>query len=281
MDVLIEKGKSSTQLSSLGLLVLDFQDTSPMIELNKRTVTGRNGSVYAGARFTEKTIKVSGRLFASSNYHFEEKKDEINALLSDVDPFYITKMITDSDSLYDFERPGQCVSDLDLLSLVHKPYKYRYKVTINGNITYSFLGKSTAGLLFNFTVSFTTTEMPFGQTIPIDKAIDGDSIEYKGSAKCSQLEYPWYLKLTSNQEQAGSFTVAIGERTFSYTSSTKIKQGDIFLLKGIENTANGVNVNNYTNYEHFELLPSEENQNAFSTTFMGAVQLINFIEFYK
>nr|WP_249274512.1 phage tail protein [Enterococcus sp. 9E7_DIV0242]OTP13444.1 hypothetical protein A5888_002922 [Enterococcus sp. 9E7_DIV0242] len=198
-----------------------------------------------------------------------------------VEPFYITKMYPEENFLYEFERPGEKLSDFDLFDIPHIPYKYRYKVTINGSINYSFLGKSTAGLLFNFNVSFTTAEMPFGQTVPVDKVITKNFIEYKGSAMCSQLEYPWYLKLTSNQEQTGSFTVKIGDRTFLYTASAKIKEGDILLLKGVENTLNGVNVNNHTNYEHFELLPSEENRNAFSTTFIGTVQLINFTEFYK
>ena len=57
MDALITKDGVETRLSSIGLLVTDFQDSSPSVTTNKREVTNRSGYIFSGA------VKKNGSLF--------------------------------------------------------------------------------------------------------------------------------------------------------------------------------------------------------------------------
>lgn len=80
MDALITKDGVETRLSSIGLLVTDFQDSSPSVTTNKREVTNRSGYIFSGAVHKEKRIVVSGTFVVPNAYALEEKKDEINGL---------------------------------------------------------------------------------------------------------------------------------------------------------------------------------------------------------
>lgn len=279
MDLLIEKNGVETKLSSLGILVTDVEDSSSTIESSKRTVKNRSGSVWAGARYKDRKVSISGWLTVSNEFAFEELKDQINALLIDTEPFLITKMYPSNDSMYEFERPGSG-EILDLLSIPHQKYKYSYLVHIKDgeDINYNFRGRSSAGLTFSFNVQFVTADLPFGMTKPVDESITNQQILYSGSAKCSQLEWPFVIKLTASQSQTASITLKIGTNTFTYKRSTAIQAGDVFLLKGIESTLNSNNVNEFTNYEHFTL---ENGVNTVETNFIGTIQILNKVEFYK
>lgn len=279
MDALITKDGVETKLSSLGILVTDFQDSSPSVIANKREVTNRSGYIFAGAVHKAKKITISGLFLVNSAYDLEEKKDELNGLISNDEPFYITKMLPTS-GLYGFELPGQKTADFNLLAIPHQAYKYRYKVNSENEISYTFIGKTDAGLLNRFSVDLTTAELPFGETIPKTLSIT-NSIDYKGTAKCSQLEWPWVMKLTSNASQSGDISVKVGDRTFIYHAVTPLANGDILQLKGVETTLNGSNVNDKTNYEHFILTPSASKKIALTTNFKGTIQLLNFVELYK
>ena len=279
MDALITKGGVETKLSSIGLLVTDFQDSSPSITTNKREITNRSGYVFSGAVHKEKRIAVSGTFVVPNAYALEEKKDQINGLISNDEPFYITKLVP-TTGLYNFELPGQKTSDLDLLTIPHQAYKYRYKIIVENEISYTFIGFSAAGLRMNFSFEGRTAGLPFGETIP-KSVIVSTAIDYAGTAKCSQLEWPWILKLTTEQSQAGSFSLKVGDRTFIYQTQTALKTGDVLLLKGIETTLNGLNVNDKTNYEHFILEPTSTNKIGVQTNFKGTIQLLNFVELYK
>lgn len=279
MDALITKDGVETKLSSIGLLVTDFQDSSPSMTANKREVVNRSGYIFSGAVHKEKRISVSGSFVVPSAYALEEKKDQINGLISNDEPFYITKMLPTAD-LYGFELPGQKTSDLNLLAIPHQSYKYRYKVIVDNEITYTFMGYSSVGLRMKFSFDATTAELPFGETIPKTLSVT-NSIDYKGTAKCSQLEWPWIMKLTSNASQSGDISVKVGDRTFIYHAITPLASGDILLVKGIETTLNSLNVNDKTNYEHFVLNPSASHQIALTTNFKGTIQLLNFVELYK
>ncbi|MDT2735419.1 phage tail protein [Enterococcus thailandicus] len=279
MDALITKNGVETRLSSIGLLVTDFQDSSPSVTTSKREVTNRSGYVFSGAVHKEKRISISGTFIVPSAYSLEEKKDQINGLISNDEPFYITKMLPTS-GLYDFELPGQSTSDLDLLAIPHQAYKYRYKVVVENEISYTFMGYSAAGIRMKFAFEALTVELPFGETIPKTVNVN-TSIDYKGTAKCSQLEWPWTMKLTSNASQSGDISVKTGDRNFIYHAVTPLKNGDILLLKGVETTLNALNVNDKTNYEHFILQPNASNKISITTNFKGTIQLLNFVELYK
>lgn len=279
MDALITKNGVETTLSSIGVLVIDFQDSSPSVTTNKREVINRSGYIFSGAVHKEKKIVVSGTFVVPNSYALEEKKDQINGLISNDEPFYITKLLPTA-GLYDFELPGQKTSDLNLLTIAHQPYKYRYKIIVENEISYIFVGLSDAGLRMKFSFEGRTAELPFGETIPKTVTVS-TVIDYAGTAQCSQLEWPWIMKLTADQPQAGNFFLTVGDRTFTYQTQTDLKTGDILLLKGIETTLNSLNVNNKTNYEHFVLTPSASGKIALTTNFKGTIQLLNFVELYK
>lgn len=279
MDALITKDGVETKLSSIGLLVTDFQDSSPSITSNQREVTNRSGYIFSGAVHKEKRISVSGTFIVPNAYSLEEKKDQINGLISNDEPFYITKLLP-TTGLYDFELPGQKTNELDLFSIPHQAYKYRYKIIVEDEISYSFVGFSSAGLRMKFSFDGRTAELPFGETIPKSVSIT-TSINYAGTAKCSQLEWPWVMKLTANATQSGEISVEVDERIFVYHAVTPLVSGDILLLKGVETTLNALNVNDKTNYEHFILQPNASNKISITTNFKGTIQLLNFVELYK
>lgn len=279
MDALIEKVGVKIKLSSLGILVTDFVDSSPEMSINKKTVTNRSGYIFNKAVFLKKDITIKGYFKVKNAEDFEEKKDEINDLLSNDEPFFITKMYPISD-VYEFELPGQ-KANFDFLLIPHEEYKYRYKVNIENSIDYDFVGKYSDGLIAKISINLETAEMPFGQTKPIDEKISDGYISYQGTAKCSQLECPWGLKLVSTEFQTGIFNLKVGSRNFTYSSQTPIKVGDTFLLKGIETTLNDENVNIKTNYEHFILEKVSNNKVPISTNFKGTIEILNKIEFYK
>lgn len=279
--MLITKEDMEVKLSDLNIQVKDVEESSSGLEIDARVVKGRSGKVHSGSRFTEKLIRVTGDFYVSDLLSYEEKKDYMNGLLIDSEPYFITKLIPETSELYDFEMPGQSSEDINLMDIPHEPYHYRYKVMNRYGLEPVFQGKSSKGLLFRYTLEFETAEMPFGETVPIDVMVAGNYITYRGTAKNSQLEYPWEVVLTATETQSGSFSVTIGNRTFEHNSQTEIQPGDVFVLKGVETLKNGNNVNNYTNYEHFELKPSLDNRVPFDTTFIGDVEVMNFVEFYK
>lgn len=279
MDALITKDGVETRFSSIGLLVTDFQDSSPSIVSTKREVANRSGYLFSGAVHKEKTITVSGMFVTSDGFSLEEKKDEINGLISNDEPFYITKMLPITD-LYGFELPGQRSSDLNLLTIPHQSYKYRYKVIVEDAVSYTFLGYSNAGLRMKFSFNAITAELPFGETIPKTVSVT-NKIVYNGTAKCSQLEWPWVMELSSNSSQSGDISVKVGSRTFIYHAVTPLVSGDKLLLKGVETTLNARNINDKTNYEHFVLTPKSTKEIAITTNFKGTIRLLNFVELYK
>lgn len=279
MDALITKDGVETKLSSIGILVTDFSDSSPAVKVNRREVNNRSGFIFNGAVYQAKSIALSGTFAVANAYELEEKKDLINGLISNDEPFYITKMLPTQIDLYGFELPGER-SALDLLSIPHRAYKYRYKVIMQNEIDYAFIGKSAAGLLNRISVTLETAELPFGETVPINETVT-TAITYNGTAKCSQLEWPWEMKLTANATQSGTISVKVGNRQFTVNVITPLKSGDILLLKGVETTLNGVNINDRTNYQHFVLEPSSTKKIALATNFKGTIQLLNKVELYK
>lgn len=279
MDLLIEKNRTPTKLSALGVSVRRIEDSSPILEADKRTVKGRSGVVYAGARYTSKQISIKARMYVPTIRAFELKKDELNGLLVDSEPFYITKMYPDNDELYGFELPGQSKRELDLLNVVHRKWHYRYLITIADKIEYSFLGKSNKGLLYDVAMAFETARLPFGETIPSDiTVVNNQLIPYNGTADCSQLEHPWVLKLRSSGDQK-VFFVEINNRRFTYQHSANLSAGDVIEIHGVETRLNRINVNGRTNYMHFILKGNSTNR--ITTDFKGTMQIVNFVELYK
>lgn len=161
MDILITKDGVDTTLSSIGILVKDFQTSSPSVVSSKREVRNRNGYIFSGAVHKEKIIIVSGTFSVPTIYQMEEKKDELNGLVSNDEPFYITQMLP-TQEMYRYELPGQTSSDLQLLAIPHEAYKYRYYVISDSEVVYDFIGKTAEGLRTRFSFQVSTAELPLG-----------------------------------------------------------------------------------------------------------------------
>lgn len=279
MDLLITKGTTSVKLSDYGFYNVDIDDSAPEISLDKRSVTGRNGTVFGGATFTTKTIKVTGRVAVATIQDFMAKKDDINGLLLDDEPFYITKMYPNNADFYNFQVPGQTTGDLDLINQAHTAWHYRWKVTAS-EPTFSFVGNYGQGLKYDFSVVFTTAEMPYGETEAKDITLSGGNFAYAGTAKLSQLEVPFVVELTSTGGQS-SFYLEIGNKRFTYTQSGNINAGAVFKITGIETTKDLVNVNAKTNYGYFVIEPSLTKTITYKTNFNGTIKILGFRELYK
>lgn len=279
IDLLITKKRTKLKLSELGVVVTDVIDHSPSLSTDIRSVKGRNGGIFNGATHTSKTIDVEGHYTVGSITESDKLKDELNGLLADSRPFFITKMLPEDEELYAFEIPGETTGDIDLLNAPHVENHYRWKVLLISDFKEHFRGATAGGLTFDFSVSFKTVEMPYGETVPKDLTISG-SIPYNGTAVNSQLDYPWTLELKANTTQSGTFEVTIGGKTYRHESQTPINSGDVFEISGIATYLNHSNVTHRTNYEYFELDPINGNRIPFSTTFIGQAIIKQFKELY-
>lgn len=279
MDLLITKGTTSVKLSDYSFYNINIDDSAPEISLDKRSVAGRNGTVFGGATFTAKVIKVTGRVAVANVQGFLSMKDDIFGLLLDDEPFYITKMYPNNADFYDYQVPGQTAGDLDFVNQPHTAWHYRWKVTAS-EPTFSFVGNSGQGLKYDFSVVFTTAEMPYGETEAKDITLSGGSFAYAGTAKLSQLEVPFVIEMTSTGNQSG-FYLEIGDNRFTYSQTGDINAGDVFKITGIETTKNLANVNARTNYAYFVIKPSPTKKVSYKTNFNGIIKILNFKELYK
>lgn len=263
-------------MSDLGLVVKDIDDSSPILDINYRSITSRSGRTRTSSRYGTKLIKVVGSFYTDSLFDYEELKDTLNEKLVSREPYYITKMLPKNEGLYEFELPGESTNDLDPLLIEHEPYKYRYHVVLTNHTT-NFIGRSNRGLLFEFEMNFETDGLPFGES-KVRNITVTNSVTYNGTAKNSQLESPWYVKLTATQLQKGDFYFTLNGRKFEHHSLTQIKVGDVFELRGVETRLNHSNINEYTNYEHFIL---SKGVNNITTDFIGTIEIVGLKDFYK
>lgn len=285
MDLLIEKDGQIRRLSDLGLYNITVDDSSPAVDISTRTVKGRNGRIFDGLTYTEKTIEVKARLTVPTMEDFFDKKDELNRYVLGDDGFYITKMPPTQDYFYGFELPGQTTGELDIRTRPHRVWKYRYKVVNNGSVEYEFIGKSSAGLKYNVSFGFVTAELPYGETIPKNITLSADTFDYGGTAILSQLEVPFIVELTANDQQTNFFLIIDGRRFTYQHAETPIRSGQKLLLRGIETVladgTNETNVNNRTNFEYFVIRPKINGKISWLTNFRGTIKIIGFKELYK
>lgn len=280
MDLLIEKESQATRLSDFGIYNIAIEDSAPLLSVSHRAVKGRSGYIYDGATFTTKTLKVKGRVTVSDVEGVLDKQDELNALLVVDEPFYVTKMYPENSDLFNFELPGESTGDLQLIGSPHKPWKYRFKVILDDTITYEFIGKSSQGLKYNLSFTLRTAELPFGETKPKDITLSGGSFAYGGTAKASQLEWPFIIELTPSGGQT-NFYIEIDGRRFEFKQNSQLQNSDKLLLTGIATTLNGNYVNAKTNYEYFIFNPNPNKRITYKTDFLGTIRILNFVELYK
>lgn len=280
MDLQLTQGSWEGTLSDVGFYRIVINDQAPASEIEQRVVKGRNGFLHAGVRFSQKTINVTARICLPSQLDFQQKQDEVRGLLVTDKPFYITKMYPERDELYDFELPGQASGELAVQGQRHLPWHYRFLVVVKDEPSFEFIGRSNRGLLYRFSVSFVTANLPFGETIPRELMVSGGGISYRGTASLSQLEWPFVVSLVADRAQSDVF-LEIGGRRWTYRSQTPLAVGDRLDITALETRLNGVNVTAKTNYAYFVLEPSRSGQMSCQTNFQGEITLKNVVELYK
>ncbi|MBC1290636.1 phage tail domain-containing protein [Listeria booriae] len=254
MDLLIEKdGNEKRYASELKLFVKDIHVSNATLEQTLTNVKGRAGSIDRGATHGVKTVTLTGILKAASQLEYLHYRDLIYATFSDDEAFYVTEFYNEKD-MYEFELPGERQAfSLGNMGVPKFPYRQRYLVRLNNDIAIDFIGASADGLKADVTIELCTTELPFGETKPVNILVKNNRIRYRGSAKCSQLESPFTLKATAlNNGTNASFT--IGDRTLVFTGTYKIN--DVFELNGVSNLQNSISINDKTNYQYFIFKPS-------------------------
>ena len=286
MDLLIEKDGQSQKLSDLGLYNITVEDSSPAVELSRRTVKGRNGYIFDGLTYTEKKISVKARVKTRDMFDFLIFKDKLNLLILRDESFYIEQLIESEPSLYNFELPGQKTGDLEPQKAISGLGR-RWNVINSGEVEYEFIGNSEAGIKYNVSFSFVTAELPYGETVPSDLALSANSFRYNGTAPLSQLEVPFVVELTANADNT-DFFLEIDGRRFTYRhTETPLRSGQKLLLKGVETAiyqgpaTEDLNVNNRTNYEYFVIRPKPNRSVNWFTNFKGTVKILGFKELYR
>lgn len=279
MDLLIDKGGGSYRLSELGIVVKDVKATGPKLNSTRNNVNFRNGKIYYGSVYEEKNITVTGSYYAVDEYDDQLIQDRINSLIMTSEPFYVSKMYS-IQGLYEFERPGETTNP-DFTNFANqRAYHYRWRVIASDNVDYDFQGKSGAGLLTNITISLTTADIPYGISQPQDIDLTGQSyLSYKGTAVCSQLEWPFSINMVANSAQGSSFSLTIGNQKFTYAGAA-IKQNDVFELKGDSFLLNGLNINDKTNIQYFSIGPSSTGVIPISSDFKGTIVIKNMVNMY-
>lgn len=257
MDLLITKldGKS-TSLSSIGLQVIDIKETSPSVERIAKSFDGRNGSLDYGGRHVDKKVMVSAMYGAIGVSEDAKIESSINALTSQIEPFYITKLFKDG-SMYDFERPGQATGNL-AFATGNEDHK-RYKVYRSDTNSPEFKGKIGDKLISTIDLEFTTVELPYGVSKPRSQTLaNSQSIVYNGDVACSQLEQNFYFIVKAKEKSDSGFTLTVDDQKLIVTSPVVV--GDVYTLSGMNNTRGNQNINNKTNAGYFVLRPGAANK---------------------
>lgn len=257
MDIkVVDLNGNTSLLSELGATVLSFNEAPAEIERVNQSFSGRNGSLDYGGRYASKTITANIMYSAKSISDDIEIQKKISALLNNIDGYYISQMYSNGN-MYTYERPSVKTGSFNPSATTEANERFLvYRTDTNES---EFVGKSGNTLFSKWAFEFQTKELPFGESRPRDQTLSsGGTITYDGTVKNSQLEQPFYFELTANQDSSDGFTLTIGSHKLEVSAVTKA--GDKFVLAGINNTQNGTNINNLTNYDYFELLPSTTNK---------------------
>lgn len=259
MDLLIDKGNNHLIFASeVNLLVTDVEVGNAILEQNTQTIKGSSRSVDNGATHQTKSIVIKAYGFSKNEYDFAIQRDRIYSIFSDRKPFYVTEVYSLEEQK--FERPGQS-EGFSIIDLTKGGFAYRqrYKVRLDGDVSYNFEGKNQGGLIASVEIPLTTVELPYGESEPFNEVVKNSKVYYKGTTDCSQLESPFVLKATALRGGTDcNFT--INDRTLNYKGA--YNTNDVFEFGGTYNDLNGVNINDKTNYNYFVFVPTREEFNA-------------------
>jgi len=274
MDLLITSGVSSFKLSDKGIVTADFDESSPSLRPTTKSFNGRNGRLFFSSDYDVKKISYAGYLTATNQFDYEAKRDWLYQALGSAKPYYITPILS-SDKQYDYEVPGQTTGN-KLGQSNGTISQKRFYVTPADTFAPQFVGSVDGKQLYKLEIHFETVGLPFGETLPKTSTIT-NQIAYAGTVTASQLEVPFYIKLTA-QQTASTISLQIGSRTWTYSGT--VAAGDVFLIGGMYNLKNSLSVNDNTNFEYFVLEPSMNGQIAVNSSITATIEIHDYKELY-
>lgn len=274
MDLLITNGASSVKLSDKGIIATDFDESTPSLRLNTKSFSGRNGKINFGGNYDAKKLTYTGYLTAINQFDYESKRNWLYQILAGSDPYYITPLFS-SDSQFNYEIPGQFTGNKSGQSNGLESNK-RFLVTLEDTFAPQFVGSVDGKQLYKIELKFETAVLPFGESKSKTATIT-NQIVYTGTVAASQLEVPFYVKLTANQT-ASVITLKIGAKTWTYSGTVAV--GDVFKIGGMYNLKNSLSVNDNTNFEYFVLEPSISGQIVVNSSITATIEIHDYKELY-
>lgn len=274
MDLLITNGDTSIKLSDKGIITTDFDETSPSLRPSTKSFSGRNGKLFFGSDYDTKKLTFAGYLTATSQFDYETTRNWLYQTVGSAEPFYITPILS-GDPQYDYELPGQSTGNKLGQSNGVESTK-RFYVTSSDTLAPQFVGSVDSKQIYKLELKFETAGLPFGETKPKTTAVT-TQIAYAGTVAASQLEVPFYIKLTA-QQTASAISLQIGSRTWTYSGT--VATGDVFLIGGMYNLKNSLSVNDNTNFEYFVLEPSASSQIAVNSSITATIEIHDYKELY-
>lgn len=169
MDLLIEKLDGSRYyLSQYKVLITDFEESAPSVTRNNMQLNQRNGNIDFGGWHTDKTINITGYYRADDMDEEETLREKLYALLSNPDGYYITQLKTSHETAV--ERPGETSGNY-YDKLKDYPSHKRFLVYTEAPEV-ELVGNVNGTLLYKLTAEFKTMKLPYGETPPVDMAIE-------------------------------------------------------------------------------------------------------------
>lgn len=253
MDIIIAKlNGQETKLSSLGLQILDFEESPVTISRINKSFSGRNGYLDYGGNHTVKKLKITGFYGVASKEDDEVFQTKINGLLSQVEPIWIA---TDNSQL-NFKR---------------------FKVFRSDTNSPTFVGSNGKKFISKWEFEFETVELPYGMSKPRSATIaNNTTIAYGGTVACSQLEQPFYFVVTAKAASANGFQLKVDNQVVDITTPVVI--GDVYQLTGMNFTRNGQNINKETNAGYFVIKPDAANK--VTCSIAADIQIKNLCDLY-
>lgn len=277
MDLLIEKHDSSkTFISQFKVLVTEFEESAPVVKRNNTELDQRNGAIDFGGWHSVKEIKMTA-IYKSDGMDEEERlREEIYALLSDPDGYYITQFKT--SPLDKLQRPGETIGNY-FEQLTDYPSHKRFNVYAS-EIENEFQGRIGDELLYKLAVTFKTLWLPYGETPSQDVVLNKNEastavIKYIGTVPCNQLEQGFRIRFTAAQE-ANRLDLSMNGETVTY--SDMVHSGDVFEFAGFSYKLNGLSIANKVTKNYYTLQPNGENILRCSIT--GKFEIIKFQNLY-
>ena len=277
MDLLIEKHDGSKAfISQFKVLVTEFEESAPVVKRNNTELDQRNGAIDFGGWHSSKEIKLTAIYKADGMDEEERLREEIYALLSDPDGYYITQFKT--SPLEKLQRPGETIGDY-FEQLTDYPSHKRFNVYAS-EIENEFQGRIGDELLYKLAVTFKTLWLPYGETPARDVVLSKDEanaavIKYIGTVPCNQLEQGFIIRFTAKQE-ANHLDLSMNGETVTYSDT--VHSGDVFEFAGFSYKLNGLSVANKVTKKYYTLQPNGEN--VLKCNITGKFEIIKFQNLY-